>query len=65
MPDKTVVDFTIEFGAIGENAVEDFMRGYEPTAFYLNELDLLARDVFIYAKGRVGRYPDMNEGGPT
>lgn len=65
LPDGTVMDFINEFGAIGENSVEDFMRGYEPTAFYLNELDLLSRDVFTYAKGRVGRYPDMSEGGPT
>lgn len=65
LADGTVVDFIAEFAAIGENAVEDFMRGFEPTAFYLNELDLLSRDVMTYAQGRVGRYPDMVEGGPS
>ncbi len=65
LSDQSVVDFTIEFGAIGENSVEDFMRGYEPTAWYLNELDLLSRDVFTFAKGRWGRFPDMSEGGPS
>lgn len=63
--DGTVADLHVEFGAIGENTVEDFMRGYEPTLWYLNELDLLAKEVFTYAKGRWGRYPDMSEGGPT
>ncbi len=65
IPDGSVVDFIAEFAAIGENSVEDFMRGFEPTSFLLNELDLLASEVFIYAKGRWGRYPDMDEGGPS
>lgn len=62
---STMVDFTAEFGAIGENAVEDFMRGYEPTAFYLNELDLLAQQVLAYAQDRAGRFPEMDDGGPS
>jgi hypothetical protein len=65
LADGTVVDFLAEFAAIGENSVEDFMRGYEPTAFYLNEMDLLAKEVFSFAKGRWGRFPDMSEGGPS
>ena len=63
--DGTVCDFTAEFGAIGDNNVEDFMRGYEPTAFYLNEMDLLSREVFTFGRGRTGRFPDMSEGGPS
>ena len=63
--DKTTVDFHVDFIAIGENAVEDVLRGYEPTAFYLNECDLLAHEVYTYARGRAGRYPDMSEGGPS
>lgn len=63
--DGTAVDFLIEFIAIGENAVEDVLRGYEPTCFYLNEADLLAKEVYTYARGRAGRYPDMSEGGPS
>lgn len=65
LSDGTDVDFRAEFVAIGDNAVEDVLRGYEPTAFYLNEADLLAREVYTYARGRAGRYPDMEEGGPT
>jgi hypothetical protein len=63
--DGTIVDFQADFIAIGENAVEDVMRGYEPTFWYLNELDLLAEEVLTYARGRAGRYPDIADGGPT
>lgn len=63
--DGTAVEFIAEFVAIGDNDIEDFMRGYEPTAFYLNELDLLAREVMQHALFRAGRYPRMDEGGPS
>lgn len=65
LSDGTMLDYQIDFVAIGENAAEDVLRGYEPTAFLLNELDMLSEDVFNYARGRTGRYPDMSEGGPT
>src|SRR5215471_18955685 len=65
MGDGTRVDFTMDLVAVGENAVEEVMRGYEMTAVWLIELDLLAREVYQYARGRVGRYPDMSEGGPS
>ena len=59
------IELIAEFVAIGEHKVEDVLRGYEPTAFYLNEADLLAQEVLTYARGRAGRYPPMDEGGPT
>lgn len=65
LADQTRVMLQIDFLAIGENAVEDVMRGYEPTAFFLNECDLLAEEVYEYARGRAGRFPDMDEGGPS
>lgn len=65
LADGTLVDFHNDFIAIGENAVEDVMRGYQPTAWYLNEADLLVREVLTYARGRAGRYPSAAEGGPT
>jgi hypothetical protein len=65
LSDGSLCEFTHDFVAIGENAVEDVLRGYEPTAFYLNEADLLAKEVYTYARGRAGRFPDMSEGGPT
>jgi hypothetical protein len=63
--DRTLVEFQVDFVGIGENAVEDVLRGYEPTAFLLNEADLLAREVYTYARSRVGRFPGADEGGPT
>lgn len=65
LPDRTLVEFIADFIAIGDNDIEELMRGYEPTAFYLNELDLLARAVLEQAFFRVGRYPSMDEGGPS
>jgi hypothetical protein len=65
LTDGTIVDFQVDFVAIGEHAAEDVLRGYEPTAFYLNEADLLAKEVLTYARGRAGRFPDMADGGPS
>lgn len=65
LDDGSAIEFIIEFVAIGDNDIEDFMRGYEPTMFYLNELDLLSREVMQHALLRAGRYPPMDEGGPT
>lgn len=65
LADKSIVLLQMDFIAIGENNVEDVMRGYEPTFWYLNEADLLSREVYTFAKGRWGRYPDMSDGGPT
>lgn len=65
LTDGSMVQFVADFIAIGDNAVEDVMRGYEPTCFYLNEIDTLAREVMTYAAGRTGRFPPMEEGGST
>lgn len=63
--DRTLAELQMDFVAIGDQAVEDVLRGYEPTFFYHNELDLLAREVFTYSIGRYGRFPPMEDGGPT
>lgn len=57
--------FEAIFAAIGENNAEQFMRGFEPTAFWLYEVDLLPEDVLIQAQFRLGRFPavkDLPEG---
>jgi hypothetical protein len=54
---RVPVRFEAIFAAIGEQAAEDFMRGFEVTAFWLNEMDLLPEDVLTLAIGRIGRYP--------
>jgi len=65
LSDRTLVDLHVDFVAIGDQSVEEVLRGYEPTAFYLNELDMLAQEVFTYAVGRTGRFPPMDDGGPS
>lgn len=59
LSDGTIVDTLVEFIAIGDNNVEDVMRGWEGTGAYLNEADRLDEDVFHYVLGRVGRYPSI------
>ena len=63
LADGSLVDFVADFVAIGDNAAEEVLRGYEPTAFYLNELDTLREDVFTYAAGRTGRFPPVSDCG--
>lgn len=63
--DGRKVMLTVDFVGIGDNKAEDVLRGYQPTAFLLNEADLLAEDVFTYCLGRAGRYPRALDGGPS
>lgn len=65
LADDTKLDFEIHFIAIGDNNVKDILSGYEATAFYLNEADLMADEVLMYVRTRAGRYPKMDDGGPT
>lgn len=57
--DGTIIDMLVEFIAIGDNNVEDVLRGWEGTGAYLNEADRLPEDVFSFVRGRVGRYPSI------
>jgi hypothetical protein len=61
MDDGTAVEFTAEFVALGDNDIEEFMRGYQPTSFFLNEIDTLHPDVRKHAGFRVGRFPPRSE----
>ena len=65
LPDGSIVDFQVDFVAIGDNGAEQVLDGYEPTAFLLDAANLLGKDVFTFAAGRTGRFPNMSEGGPT
>lgn len=57
------LDLEVIFTAIGDNSVEDVLRGLELTWLWLNEADLLPRSIVEYGVGRVGRYPSMSDGG--
>lgn len=65
LPDGTEVDYILDFIAIGDKKAEEVLRGYEPTGFLLNEADLLDPEVLEYALTRTGRYPKMEDGGPS
>jgi len=65
LPDGTRAVLILDFIAIGDQRAEEAMRGYEPTAFYLNEADLMEEDVYTHARSRAGRFPDMAHGGPS
>lgn len=52
------------FAAVGEQAVEDFVRGFEPTDFWFYEMDLLPRALLEAAIPRLGRYPAISDTEP-
>lgn len=55
------------FSAIGEVSLEQFVRGFEPSAWYLFEVDQLPEGIIENTTGRLGRYPnaDMLPDGAT
>lgn len=48
------------FAAIGELSLEQFCRGFEPTAWHLFEVDQLPEGMAENAVGRLGRYPNRD-----
>ncbi len=54
------VELTMEFGAIGDQNVEQFIKGYEISAGWMNECDLLDGRVPGLFWQRTGRYPPMS-----
>lgn len=49
-----------EFRAIGDNTVEDALRGAEFTAAVVNEADRTHPDILTFLCGRVGRFGDLD-----
>ena len=56
------VEVTVNFIAIGDNDVEDVMRGYETSDWLLMEADLLSEQTFTYAMTRLARAPGREHG---
>jgi hypothetical protein len=50
-----VVDFEIEFRAIGDRSVEEVTRGWQVCAVLVDEADLQPPDLLSFLTGRVGR----------
>ena len=57
----TKVRLEMEFGAIGEQNLDSFFKGYELSMGWMNECDLLHEDVPGRLYGRTGRYPPVSE----
>lgn len=50
----------VEFRAIGNQSVEDALRGLEVTAALVNEADRTHPDILTFLAGRVGRFGDLD-----
>jgi hypothetical protein len=48
------------FAAIGEISLEQFVRGFEPSAWYLFEVDQQPEGIIEAAVGRLGRWPNRD-----
>lgn len=60
-PRATKVRLEMEFGAIGEQNLDSFFKGYEISMGWLNECDLVHEDAPGRLYGRTGRYPPEAE----
>lgn len=63
--DNIVVDFILETGAIGDHNVEQYIKGYEVSAAWCNECDLLDPKVPGLLFQRTGRYPPLKDIAPS
>lgn len=56
-PQGQVVEMIVDFYAIGDAAIEELLKGYEPSWAWVNEADLLHERVPDFLFSRLGRYP--------
>lgn len=56
-PDGTVSRMWFEFVGLDVHSVEQLAKGWEITDYWMNEADLMPRDVKDMLDGRIGRYP--------
>ena len=67
LPDGSVVDAKFLFAASegNEQEIASFTKGFEPTGAWLNEADQFPPAMLSSIFERVGRYPELPDGGPT
>lgn len=51
------VEYEIQFAAIPEGSIRDWLDGYQPSSIFINAASSIPRDVFTYGMGRIGRFP--------
>lgn len=57
LDDYGPVEFEIQFAAIPEGSIRDWLDGYQPSSIFINAASSIPEDVFAYGLGRIGRYP--------
>lgn len=60
-PVRCRVHFEMQFGAVGDNDIQQFFKGYELTAGWMNECDMQHPDTPGWMLSRTGRYPPFRE----
>jgi len=65
LPDGSVARLWYDFIGLDVHNIEQLAKGWEVTAYWLNEASLLNPDVKTFLDGRTGRYPGAIHGGPT
>jgi hypothetical protein len=58
---EVLVDIVMDFVAIGDNTVENVLRGYEVSIVWCNEADLLHERTIPFAYSRTGRFPKLTD----
>lgn len=58
-PRGQMVEMTVDFYAVGDHAIEEVLKGYEPSWAWVNEADLLHERVPTFLYSRLGRNPAM------
>jgi hypothetical protein len=56
-PKGGLVELTVEFRGIGEMRLDEALRGWEPSAVFVDECDTMPENTFGYLLTRVGSYP--------
>lgn len=63
--DMVNVEYTMETGAVGDNDLEAFFKGYEITYGWGNECDILPENTFPLMLQRCGRFPPVDTLAPS
>jgi hypothetical protein len=64
-PDKIRIEYVMETGAIGDNDLEAFAKGYEISMAWGNEYDLMPENALPVFFQRCGRYPPVETIAPS
>lgn len=59
------IHLQVDFMGLGDDRIENLLRGYEGTGFYANEADLLDYSAIDFMFSRMGRYPSALDGSCT